>query len=492
MAEDSRQIDRRMAERLLRSTKEPRDKLPYTEEFDRLYKAYCEQVGKVSKHDLMQAFFNLAKKGGFGGRESNRQSPDLTIPQSVFIGKRLGRRLAARGSLVYTDEFKALRDDFNAKFGTTLSMADFWLAVDGLAKKAKGDEWPAQLNKARESACLAVEVYNKPLVTFRSGGYIVLMNIAWTALMHAIFFRWGIKPFYREKDRPDRFVKIDGDYKAWELCTCLDEYFGEEASPVRENLRLFIGLRNKIEHRSLPELDHRIFGECQAMLLNFEDLLFQQFGPEHALTESLSLALQFSHLRDPEQAAAIRSLHAPLASDIAEYIDSFRSSLSEEIRNDLTFSYRVYLIPKVANRESASDLAVEFVKYNPDDPEQMKKYDRVVALIKPAVTQVANQGRLKPGDVCRAVEPVVQEVCGPEAKFSASCHHAAACQFYKIRPPKGAADPTKTDIQYCHYDEAHKDYVFTDAWKKFLIQEMRKPGQYQKIMQVYRNRTKRG
>lgn len=98
MAEDSRQIDRRMVERLLRSTKEPRDKLPYTEEFDRLHNAYCEQVGKVSKHDLMQAFFNLAKKGGFGGRESNRQSPDLTIQQSVFIGKRLGRRLAARSS----------------------------------------------------------------------------------------------------------------------------------------------------------------------------------------------------------------------------------------------------------------------------------------------------------------------------------------------------------------------------------------------------------
>jgi hypothetical protein len=486
MAKNARQVDLKVAKRLLKSTKEPRDKLPYTAEFDRLHSEYCNTVGEITKHDLMQAFFNLAKKGGFAGRESERPAPDLTIQQSVFIGKRLGRRLSARGSLVYTDELKALRDDFNAKFGTALSMADFWLALDGLAKKAKGQEWRAQLGKARESACLAVEVYNKPLVTFRSGGYIVLMNIAWTALMHAIFFRWGIKPFYREKDRPDRFKKIDGDYKGWELGACLDEYFGDEASPVRENLKLFIGLRNKIEHRSLPELDHRIFGECQAMLLNFEDMLFQQFGPEHALTESLSLALQFSHLRDPEQAMAIRSLHAHVAADIAEYIDSFRSSLSDEIRNDLAFSYRVYLIPKVAARESASDLAVEFVKYNPDDPEQMKKYDKVVALIKPAVTQVANQGRFKASDICRAVEPVVREVYGNDTKFSASYHHAAACQFYEIRPPKNSGDPTKTNTRYCHYDEAHKDYVYTDAWKKLLVEEMKKPSQYHRIMEAYR------
>ncbi len=483
-------VDPKTAAALLKSSTEPRDKLPYTTEFDRLHNAYCARAGSVSKYDLMQAFFNLAKKGGFAGRTSDRKAPELNIRQAAFIGKRLGRRLPARGSLVYTDEFRSLCDDFNAKFGAALSMADFWLAVDGLAKRAKGDEWIAQIQKAREAACLAVEIYNKPLVTFRSGGYIVLMTIAWTALMHAVFFRWGVRPFYREKDQPDRFAKIDGDYKGWELSACLDEYFGDEASPVRENLKLFIGLRNKIEHRSLPALDQRIFGECQAMLLNFEDMLFQQFGPEHALTESMSLALQFSHLRDPEQAAAIRSLHAPLAADIVQYIDSFRSSLSEEIRNDLAFSYRVFIIPKLASHEGSADVAVSFVKYDPANPSRMEEYRNLVAVLRPQVTQVANQGRLKAGDVCRAVEAVVQQVNGSRAKFGPSCHHVAACNFYKVRPSKGAEDRTKTDVRYCHYDEAHKDYVYTDAWKKLLIEEMRKPGQYQKVMQSYKKPAK--
>lgn len=53
------------------------------------------------------------------------------------------------------------------------------------------------LDKARDSALLAVEVYNKPAVKFKSGGYICLMMIAWTALFHAILFRKKIKPFYK-------------------------------------------------------------------------------------------------------------------------------------------------------------------------------------------------------------------------------------------------------------------------------------------------------
>lgn len=55
------------------------------------------------------------------------------------------------------------------------------------------------LEKARDSALLAVEVYNKPAVKFKSGGYICLMAIAWTALFHAVFFRKKIKPFRKKK-----------------------------------------------------------------------------------------------------------------------------------------------------------------------------------------------------------------------------------------------------------------------------------------------------
>ena len=55
------------------------------------------------------------------------------------------------------------------------------------------------------------------------------MNIAWTALLHAVFLRWGIRPFYRDEDRAGQYTKIDGDYMAWELATCLKHFYGDES-----------------------------------------------------------------------------------------------------------------------------------------------------------------------------------------------------------------------------------------------------------------------
>ncbi len=80
------------------------------------------------------------------------------------------------------------------------------------------------LEKAIDCSLLAVETYNKPAIKFKSGGYIVLMIISWTAFFHAVFLKRKIKPYYR-KPGSKRFVIIDGDYKYWELNTCLEMYF---------------------------------------------------------------------------------------------------------------------------------------------------------------------------------------------------------------------------------------------------------------------------
>jgi hypothetical protein len=251
----------------------------------------------------------------------------------------------------------------------------------------------AHLDKARESALLAVETYNRPGTKFRSGGYIVLMCIAWTALFHAIFFKSRIKPFYRKKTNRRHFDIVDGDKKAWELSTCVDRYWCDQRPPQRANLEFFIKLRNKIEHRSMPSLDIGIFGECQALLFNFEELIREQFGSRHALNESLSLALQFSRARHEQQDKAVKRLHRPLAKGIASYLEAFRSSLSAELLQDQRFSYKVFLIPKLANHQKSADLAVEFVKYDPSKPEEMARYDRLVSLIKPSAPAVADSGK---------------------------------------------------------------------------------------------------
>ena len=129
------------------------------------------------------------------------------------------------------------------------------------------------LENSINSALTAVETYNRPRVQFRIENYIILMIIAWTKLFHAYFqSEIGERYFYKEKN--GRYKKVDGEKKAWELTECIKEYqkmsksYSNLSDPVVANLRFFIGIRNKIEHRywDSSSLDILLFGECQALL----------------------------------------------------------------------------------------------------------------------------------------------------------------------------------------------------------------------------------
>lgn len=105
------------------------------------------------------------------------------------------------------------------------------------------------------------------------------------------FFQKRDKTILSRKNKV-RFKRVDGEIQFWELATCVKEYFKGEDCAIRKNIELFIPLRNKLEHKFLPELDANIFAECQALLLNFDKIVEKEFGEDYCLRESLSFALQ--------------------------------------------------------------------------------------------------------------------------------------------------------------------------------------------------------
>lgn len=335
------------------------------------------------------------------------------------------------------------------------------------------------LAKAREAAILAVETYNRPTATFRSGAFVVLMVVAWTALFHATFIRKRIKPIYRKKDSR-RQVKVDGDYKAWELNECIRQYYGNANPPERENLKFFIGLRNKIEHRSFPQLDTEIFGECQALLMNFEDFICGEFGTRFALKTGLIYSLQFSQVLHSTQSKSMANLSDKRYKNVKEYIDTFRSSLSDDIGKNLKYSFRVFLVPKVNNHVKSADVAVEFVKYDPTRPDEMKKYEHLVTFIKEKQIPVANLGYLKASNV-------VKQVAGQIQKKFGHFEHKLCYDFFHVRPPKKTADPMSTDIRYCIFDDVHKDYVYKPEWVQFLVGELANSNLLQRLRELSKN-----
>ena len=333
------------------------------------------------------------------------------------------------------------------------------------------------VTKSRDAALLAVDIYNKPATKFRSYSFIVMMNIAWTSLFHAIFEKQGIKYFYRKKDS-NRYIYIDGERKAWDLSKCIKEYFKDRNPPARENLNFFIGLRNQIEHRFLPALDLEIYGECQALLLNYESLLAKEFGQEFSLSESLAIPLQLLSTNPEWRNKVLKEVQSKHYKTVKEYIDAFRDSLDENVWNSSEYSFRVFLIPKIGNRQTSSDIAVEFIPYDPDKPEEMEKYKKMVAFIKEKQVPVVNPGKLKPGDVSQRIRAVLG------INFHPSSHHAKCWKYYKVRPKSNSEHPERTEIKYCQYDAVHKDYVYTEEWVEFLISELSDPRKRKEVVGI--------
>ena len=323
------------------------------------------------------------------------------------------------------------------------------------------------LEQSRTAALAAVEHYNKPGVPFRTRTYVLLMNIAWTSLFHAIFYQRKIKPWYLRhgSGRGRRYDYVDGEPKHWDLPKCLREYWRSDNPPPRENLTFFIGLRNKIEHRSYPELDPALYGECQAMLMNYEDVLTKEFGQSYALAGELGVALQFSALRTEQQEKAIRRLQSSALSDIREHIDRFRAGLSPEVLESTQYSMRVFLIPKLASKQNAADLSVEFVPFDPSKPEEAEALAKVTTLIRERIVPVVNPDLRKPGQVVKVVNGRLPFVFNQH-------HHTQAWKHFKVRPEGGSDTPMETNQTYCLYDNLANGYGYTDAWVSMLVREL--------------------
>lgn len=336
------------------------------------------------------------------------------------------------------------------------------------------------VDKARDSALLAVEVYNKPAIAFRSAGYITLMIIAWTSLLHAIFLRRGNRPYHRKANK--HFDMIDGDYRHWELKECAKQFWGNDTgNAVRKNLEFFIPLRNKIEHRHLPQLDVDIFGECQALLLNFDALIGAEFGAKHRLREALSFSLQ---LFPTGESLAVAVKHDKKLRDVKKFIDTYRSTITPEAMSSGQFAFKAFLI-QVANHQSQDTMAIQFVQYDKLTPEQKAEVSRIPALIKLKHVGILNMDLLKASAVVRTVQedlgnPIIERAGKRIPKFNQDTH-IRCWRRYNVRPPWNSNKPEFTDQRYCIYDKAHGDYLYTKDWVTYLVELISNDEQYRSL-----------
>jgi Domain of unknown function (DUF3644) len=235
------------------------------------------------------------------------------------------------------------------------------------------------LNKSREAALAAVQIFNNPNIGFKSESYVVLMVISWTYLLHAYYREKKIEYRYFTKTGQRRcFDKTKhGAKKYWNLERCLNESKSPIDKHTTNNLRFLIGLRHEIEHQMTSRIDDLLSARFQACCLNYNEYIKKLFGDSKGIEKHLSFSLQFSTISTDQK--ELLEEHPDLPANIQSYIKDFDTVLSDEEFSDLHYAYRILFVPKTANRKGQADRVIEFVK---SDSPLAGKVNKEYAVIK--------------------------------------------------------------------------------------------------------------
>ena len=104
----------------------------------------------------------------------------------------------------------------------------------------------------------AVQIYNNPLIGFKTESFIVLALIAWIYLLHAHYRVKKIEyRYYDQRAKRRRFLRnADGSILHWDLKHCI----GVPVCPLDKNtinnLIFLIGLRNQLSTKRLLAWTH--------------------------------------------------------------------------------------------------------------------------------------------------------------------------------------------------------------------------------------------
>lgn len=341
------------------------------------------------------------------------------------------------------------------------------LRAHGISPSDAGDldEEHRLVAKARESALAGVRVYNDPLAGFRTETLILLMVIAWNSLFQAILERDSVD--YYERGQDGKQVLLPGGrpkvLDTWALA-CL-AIGGDGKRAVRANLDFFLGLRNQIAHRYLPALDTQVTAEAQAMLLNFENLLVEEFGGSAALGEQLSVPLQLSGFRNAGSLASLKAAESQLPTDVMNYLCRHREDVDEDVLRSHEYALQVYFVPVTANRDRQADTMVRFFPPGTVPPHIEEGLRQTSVVTKPKVVPVSSHDLFLPGEVVNLVAERLP------FRFTMDTH-TRCWRHYKVRPPSTSGEREPTDSKYCRYDRLKDGYGYTQAWIDKLVRDL--------------------
>jgi hypothetical protein len=220
----------------------------------------------------------------------------------------------------------------------------------------------------------------------------------------------------------------------------------------------------------------QVASEAQAMLLNFENLLAEQFGEQAALGDRLCIPLQLAGFRNRGALNSLRAAQAQLPTDVQAFLAQHREEVPDEVLRSPEYALQIFFVPIAANRERSADALVQFVRPGELAPEvEDALAQRLAVVTKPKRVAVASDDLLRPLEVVGLVSARLPY------RFTTDTHQRA-WKHYAVRPATGSAEPESTDERYCRWDRLSRGYGYTRAWVDHLVAELSKPEQYEVVV----------
>ena len=321
---------------------------------------------------------------------------------------------------------------------------------------------------SRDEACLAVEMYNRPGAPRSYETFVVHMHLAWLYLLQAIASRDGVEDRYIEMHgRRRRVVRVDGEPRRWELDRHVAERWPDANHPVRANVRFFIALRNKIEHRytrSQEALAIATGGHAHALLVNYEAELTGEFGAEASLGHVLRFPVFVGSFTEDGE-ALLRRMRASLPAPLRRFLAQYHGELDAQVRDDSRFEFRLRLT-QVAVGRGGDALPMEFVRLAELGDEERAALEgsagQGTVVIRDRIQPVANEGLLKATVAARQVQDRIP--------FTFNNHHLKLGYLNTgVRPPSRDPHPEITNVDFCVWDALHRDYGYKPAFVNLLV-----------------------
>jgi len=333
---------------------------------------------------------------------------------------------------------------------------------------------------SQAEALTAVELHNSVLAPRPLESFLVHMHVAWLYLLHSEFERKGVDFHYREQGT-QRFVRVDGDEKSWELEKCIVHRWPNSVDPVRKNLELTVKLRNKVEHRWERGLMVASFGFTQAHIINYEKELVAEFGVEYSIANRVHFPVALSTF-SREGVAALVKAQEELPKPLRDFFIEFRAGLTDEVLSDKQFEFRIEIIQK-RTPKSEADLAVEFVRLDDLTEEERVAYEGLEktgrVIIREKLTPAPDdRDWLSPKEVSAGVQGKLGW------RFVASAEFPKAWQHFKVRPGTNAVGEArkKTIPEYCRFDKRYESYSYTREFVDLLVRECATPEAFEIVI----------